>query len=207
MASHFLCGFLSDEQILPELLLKQDRVHPLHWQEAEAFENEKDFLASLRLPEGWRSDFFLLRLGLAPVPPWVWSLSLPIVALVEDLDSLWHHHRLCLPYCDLAFADPESATCLQRAGATNVRAFEGMMGLWTAEMGGQAREGGPCPSVVLPREQGRGEVAESLNEGHIVWERLLGVVDKELVKLAAGSGDPRRALGSARAGECRPARS
>src|SRR5690348_5633501 len=115
MPARFLCGFLENEQCLPEFLTEQGRCRPVLWQDGDCFDHGEEFLASLKLADEWRPDFFLLRLGLGPVPPWTWTLPVPIVAVLEDVDCLWHHHLLCLPWCALAFAEPESAAQLQRA--------------------------------------------------------------------------------------------
>jgi tetratricopeptide (TPR) repeat protein len=63
-----------------------------------------------------------------PLPTWIWSLSLPLVAVVEELEGLWHHHRLWLPHCALAFADPANVYSLERAGMSNVRVVERLKG-------------------------------------------------------------------------------
>jgi glycosyltransferase involved in cell wall biosynthesis len=130
MACSFLCGILDADTVVAPFLGDQDRCRSLYRKDLEGIDNGEDLWARLGLGETWRPDFFLLRLGLAPVPPWIWSLPVPIVAVVEDLECLWHHHRLCLVHCALAFAEPESAVLLQRAGVQNVRPLGGLSRLW-----------------------------------------------------------------------------
>ena len=131
MSLRLLCAFLDAHHKLPDFL--GDRCRPLSRQEAESLgdaENAWDALCPQARQDSeefeplpisdWRPDCFLLRLGIGPVPAWVWSLPVPVVSLVEDLACLWHHHQVYLPRCAMAFADPEDAVALRQAGHRNI---------------------------------------------------------------------------------------
>ena len=126
MSAPFLCGFLDGYQVVPDSLRQQDRCRFVDWDEVDSAASADGPWQMLERLEDWTPEFFLLRLGLAPLPPWIWTIPLPIVAVVEDLDMLWHHHLLCLPYCALTLADPASAASLLQTGFADVRELEGL---------------------------------------------------------------------------------
>src|SRR5689334_1794672 len=113
MPSRFMCGFLESHQNIPECLRQENPCLTINSEQDD--QQSRDKLS--QWVESYDDDrmhaFFMLRLGLAPIPPWIWSQPLPIVAVIEDLHQLWHHHRLLLPRLALAFAQPSDAKVLQ----------------------------------------------------------------------------------------------
>ena len=46
-----------------------------------------------RLPEGWRPDVVLLNLAYNVVPAFIWTISVPLVAIAGDAQLLWGFRR------------------------------------------------------------------------------------------------------------------
>src|SRR5262249_34115355 len=55
-----------------------------------------------RLPAGWRPDFVVLDLPYNTIPACLWSAPVPLVALAEDWDLLWHSYRHLRKHCNLS---------------------------------------------------------------------------------------------------------
>ncbi len=73
-----------------------------------------DLLA--RLPAGWRPDFVLLDLERTTVPPCLWQVPLPLLALAPDWPLQWHFLRLALPFVQLTLTDSRGVHTLRQAG-------------------------------------------------------------------------------------------
>src|ERR1700732_812500 len=54
-----------------------------------------------RLPDGWQPDFVVIYPAYRTVPSCLWRAPLPLVALAEDCNLLWHSMQGQLASCDL----------------------------------------------------------------------------------------------------------
>jgi glycosyltransferase involved in cell wall biosynthesis/tetratricopeptide (TPR) repeat protein len=66
-------------------------------------------------------DALLLWPGYASVPAWVWTVPIPVIALANDPNLLWHGYRHLLPLADLILTDAPSARRLRQVGINHVR--------------------------------------------------------------------------------------
>jgi glycosyltransferase involved in cell wall biosynthesis/Flp pilus assembly protein TadD len=82
-----------------------------------------DTWASLaeRFPPGWRPDFVALHLAYRRVHPSLWEAPVPLVALAEDWNLLWHYYRRVLPACDVVLTDAAGVDVCRRAGVSHAR--------------------------------------------------------------------------------------
>jgi hypothetical protein len=64
---------------------------------------------------GWRPDGLILQLHNRPIPPALWQMPVPIIALAENLHRQWHSCRQLLHYCDLVLTDAAGVEALKRA--------------------------------------------------------------------------------------------
>ncbi len=69
-----------------------------------------------RLPEGWQPDFVVLYPAYRTIPECLWSAPLPVVALAEDWNLLWHSMRRQLTGCDLILTDSAGVRTLSQGG-------------------------------------------------------------------------------------------
>ncbi len=67
-------------------------------------------------PDGWQPDFLGLNLAYGFVPPVLWNVPLPRIALATDWNLLWHYYRGRLPACDLVLTDSRGAELMAREG-------------------------------------------------------------------------------------------
>jgi GT2 family glycosyltransferase len=81
-----------------------------------------------RLPDGGRPDFVVLYLGYGTVPPCLWEVPVPLVALAPDFQLQWHFLRRVLPLCELVFADKAGVEVMRQAGLTQAR-YANLFGL------------------------------------------------------------------------------
>ena len=59
-----------------------------------------------RLPAGWRPDFLLLDLSVAPIPTWSWTAPVPVVGLAPIGDAASGPARRLWRRCDRILAGP-----------------------------------------------------------------------------------------------------
>ena len=75
-----------------------------------------------RLPKDSQPDFIVLNLAYNIIPPVLWTIPVPIVALACDWNLLWHGYRYSLRQSELILTDTVGVETLARDGINHARA-------------------------------------------------------------------------------------
>jgi predicted O-methyltransferase YrrM len=74
-----------------------------------------------RLPAGWQPDMLVLYPQYQTIPPWLFQVPVPVIALAGDGNLQWHAYRQLARHCDLILTDRDSADRFARVGIAHAR--------------------------------------------------------------------------------------
>ncbi len=147
---------------------------------------------SARLPGGWQPDFVALHMGYNSVVPAFYEAPVPLVALANDWNFLWHWYRHALPHFEIVLTDAAGVDVMRRQGLDHAR-YANLYGPGRSHLEMASREDDGERDIDLLFV---GNMQPAVQRQRLRWlGRLAGLADRWNVVIRTGVfGDDYRAL-------------